>query len=121
MLKQSILYCDFKTFIEKISPKKSEESDNEKSIKANKTRSSVGNKDDLANSESAPPLAGAPSATLLSTYKINQNQNNNKFTKIFHAIENNYHGVIRSFLESENVEEYLNVKNQENKTAFIWL
>ena len=118
MLKQSILYCDFKTFIEKISPKKSEESDNEKSIKANKTRSSVGNKDDLANSESAPPLAGAPSATLLSTYKINQNQNNNKFTKIFHAIENNYHGVIRSFLESENVEEYLNVKNQENKTAF---
>ena len=118
MLKQSILYCDFKTFIEKISPKKSEESDIEKSIKANKPRNSLSNKEDLINSESAPPLAGAPSATLLSTFKINQNQINNKYTKIFHAIENNYHGVIKSFLESENVEEYLSVKNQENKTAF---
>ena len=58
-------------------------------------------------------------ATLLSNYKFNNtNQIMNKYNKIFHAIENNYHGVIKSFLESENVEEYLSVKNQENKTAF---
>ena len=109
LLKQSILYCDFKTFIEKISPKGNEE-ENEQSVKG-KMRSSV-------NSESAPPMAGAPAATLLSTYKISQNQAINKYNKIFHAVENNYYGVIRSFLESENVEEYLKVNNQENKAPF---
>ena len=119
MLKQSILYCDFKTFVEKISPKKSEESEIEKSLKINNPRSSASNREELFNSESAPPLAGAaPGATLLSTYKINQNHLLNKFNKIFHAIENGYNGIIKSFLESENVEEYLKVKNQENKTAF---
>ena len=119
MLKQSILYCDFKTFVEKISPKKSEESEIEKSLKINNPRSSGSNREELLNSESAPPLAGAaPGATLLSTYKINQNHLLNKFNKIFHAIENGYNGIIKSFLESENVEEYLKVKNQENKTAF---
>ena len=117
MLKQSILYCDFKTFIEKISPQKNEENDNEKSLKGNKKKDNVNGKEEILNSESAP-LAGAPGATLLSTYKISQNQIMNKYSKIFHAIENNYHGVIRSFLESENVEEYLTVTNQENKTAF---
>ena len=117
LLKQSILYCDFKTFIERISPKKNEENDNEKSLKASNQRHSLNNKEEL-NSESAPPLAGAPGATLLSTYKINHNHIANKYSKIFHAIENNYHGVIKSFLESEDVEEYLKVKNQENKTAF---
>ena len=117
MLKQSILYCDFKTFIEKISPQKNEENDNDKSLKGNKKKDNVNGKEEILNSESAP-LAGAPSATLLSTYKISQNQIMNKYSKIFHAIENNYHGVIRSFLESENVEEYLTVTNQENKTAF---
>ena len=61
MLKQSILYCDFKTFIEKISPKGNEE-ENEQSFKG-KMRSSV-------NSESAHPMAGATAATLLSKYKI---------------------------------------------------
>ena len=119
MQKQSILYCDFKTFIEKISPKKSEENDNEKNIKLNKTKSGMSTKDELLNNDknnAAPPQAGA---TLLSTYKYNNpNQIINKYNKIFHAIENDYHGVIKSYLESENVEEYLNVKNQENKTAF---
>ena len=38
MLKQSLLYCDFKTFVEKISPKKNiEEIDDEKTLKMNKS------------------------------------------------------------------------------------
>ena len=122
MLKQSILYCDFKTFVEKISPKKSDESDNEKSLKTNNARNSASNREDLVNEDKnndAPPLAGPVGGTLLSTFKLSsQNQIMNKFNKIFHAIENHYHGVIKSFLESENVEEYLTVKNTENKTAF---
>jgi hypothetical protein len=37
-------------------------------------------------------------ATLLSTLKYNNsNQITHKFNKIFHAIENNYHNVIKSF------------------------
>jgi len=124
MLKQSILYCDFKTFIEKISPKKSEESDNEKSPRSNNNKTKIGTKDDLGNEDknkgAAPsPFSGIVVGTLLSTCKLSsQNQINNKYMKIFHAIENHYYGVIKSFLESENVEEYLTVKNQENKTAF---
>ena len=119
MLKQSLLYCDFKTFVEKLSPKKNEETDKEKSIKVNNPKNSNSNKEELFNSESAPPLAGsAPGATLISTYKINQNHLMSRFNKIFHAIENNYNGIIKSFLESEDVDEYLKVKNQENKTAF---
>ena len=119
MQKQSILYCDFKTFIEKISPKKNEDNDSD-ILKSTKNKTSLTNGKDEAITEEknndAPPLAGA---TLLSNYKFNNtNQIMNKYNKIFHAIENNYHGVIKSFLESENVEEYLSVKNQENKTAF---
>jgi ankyrin repeat protein len=119
MQKQSILYCDFKTFIEKISPKKSEENDNDL-LKSTKNKNGLPNSKDEAvtddKNNAAPPMAGA---TLLSAYKYNNsNQITNKFNKIFHAIENNYHGVVKSFLESENVEEYLSVKNQENKTAF---
>ena len=110
MLKQSILYCDFKTFLDKISSKNNEEENN----KSSKTK--LKNDENL---DSAPPMAGAPSASLLSTYKISQNHAiNNKYNKIFHAVENNYYGVIRSFLESENVEEYLNAKNTENKAPF---
>ena len=122
MLKQSILYCDFKTFIEKISPKKSDESDNEKSPRSNNNKRKFGNKDDVINEEKnigPAPFSGIVVGTLLSTCKLSsQNQINNKYMKIFHAIENHYYGVIKSFLESENVEEYLTVKNQENKTAF---
>ena len=42
MLKQSLLYCDFKNFVEKISPKKSwdendKEKDDEKTLKMSKS------------------------------------------------------------------------------------
>ena len=110
MLKQSLLYCDFKTFVEKISPKKNmEEIDDEKTLKMNKSEI----KDDKsifnAKSEDNTPF---------SSFKINNNEMNNKYNKIFQAIENNYYGVIKSLLESEDVEKYLNVKNAENKKPF---
>ena len=47
-------------------------------------------------------------ATFLSTYKFNNsNQITNKYNKIFHAIENDYHRVIKSFLECEIVDIYM--------------
>ena len=71
MLKQSILYCDFKTFIEKISPKKSDESDNEKSPRSNNNnKSKLGNKDDVVNEDKnmgTTPFSGLVVGTLLST------------------------------------------------------
>ena len=111
MLKQSLLYCDFKTFLEKISPKKNnEEMDDEKTIKMNKSEI----KDDKSinffniKSEDNTPIG---------SFKIN-NEINNKYSKIFQAIENNYFGVIKSLLESEDAENYLNAKNPENKKPF---
>ena len=119
MQKQSILYCDFKTFIEIINPKKNEEYLNEKNIKSNIAKRGISNKDELLNNDKSDAPPAQTGATFLSTYKFNNsNQIANKYNKIFHAIENDYHGVIKSFLESEDVEEYLHVKNQENKTAF---
>ena len=117
MLKQSLLYCDFKTFVEKISPKKNEEieKDEEKTIKMSKSelvddRNNFKFDDDKDKDKNTP----------VALYKINNNINemNNKYNKIFYAIENNYIGVIKSFLESENVEQYLNIKNAENRKPF---
>ena len=64
--------------------------------------------------------------TPVATYKNNVNINinntsneiNNKYNKIFQAIEYNYYGVIKSLLESEDAEKYLNTKNSENKKPF---
>ena len=113
MLKQSLLYCDFKNFVEKISPKKSwdendKEKDDEKTLKMSKS--------DLIDEKNI--------VTPVATFKNNVNNNNsnellnNKYNKIFQAIEYNYYGVIKSLLESEDVEKYLNAKNAENKKPF---
>ena len=113
MLKQSILYCDFKTFIEKISPQKNDEIS--KNTEANKPRDSVNANVNFSNNNNKNHLI----VSSFASYKTNIiGINSNKYTKIFNAIENNYYGVIKSFLESENVESYLNVKNQENKNPF---
>ena len=109
MLKQSLLYCDFKTFVEKISPKKNiEEIDDEKTLKMNKSDI---NEKGIFNirSEDNTPIA---------SFKINNFEMDDKYNKIFQAIENNYYGVIKSLLESEDAEKYLNVKNAENKKPF---
>ena len=113
MLKQSLLYCDFKNFVEKISPKKSwdendKEKDDEKTLKMSKS--------DLIDEKNI--------VTPVATFKNNVNNNNsnellnNKYNKIFQAIEYNYYGVIKSLLESDDVEKYLNAKNAENKKPF---
>ena len=113
MLKQSLLYCDFKNFVEKISPKKTldendKEKDDEKTLKMSKS--------DLIDEKNI--------VTPVATFKNNVNNNNsnellnNKYNKIFQAIEYNYYGVIKSLLESEDVEKYLNAKNAENKKPF---
>ena len=115
MLKQSLLYCDFKTFVEKISPKKpweenDKEKDDEKTLKMSKS--------ELIDEKNI--------VTPVATYKNNVNINinnasneiNNKYNKIFQAIEYNYYGVIKSLLESEDAEKYLNTKNSENKKPF---
>ena len=110
MLKQSLLYCDFKTFVEKISPKKNiEEIDDEKTLKMNK--SDVKDEKGIFNyrSDDNTPIA---------SFKINNIDIDDKYNKIFQAIENNYYGVIKSLLESEDAEKYLNVKNAENKKPF---
>ena len=110
MLKQSLLYCDFKTFVEKISPKKNiEEIDDEKTLKMNK--SDIKNEKGIFNyrSDDNTPIA---------SFKINNIDIDDKHNKIFQAIENNYYGVIKSLLESEDAERYLNVKNAENKKPF---
>ena len=109
MLKQSLLYCDFKTFVEKISPKKNlEENDDEKTLKMN--NSEIRSEKKLFNKKS-------DESTPIQSLKIN-NEINNKYSKIFQAIENNYYGVIKSLLESEDAEKYLNAKNAENKKPF---
>ena len=113
MLKQSLLYCDFKNFVEKISPKKTldendKEKDDEKTLKMSKS--------DLIDEKNI--------VTPVATFKNNVNNNNsnellnNKYNKIFQAIEYNYYGVIKSLLESEDVEKYLIAKNAENKKPF---
>ena len=113
MLKQSLLYCDFKNFVEKISPKKSwdendKEKDDEKTLKMSKS--------DLIDEKNI--------VTPVATFKNNVNNNNsnellnNKYNKIFQAIEYNYYGVIKSLLDSDDVEKYLNAKNAENKKPF---
>ena len=113
MLKQSLLYCDFKNFVEKISPKKTldendKEKDDEKTLKMSKS--------DLIDEKNI--------VTPVATFKNNVNNNNsnellnNKYNKIFQAIEYNYYGVIKSLLESDDVEKYLNAKNAENKKPF---
>ena len=109
MLKQSLLYCDFKTFVEKISPKKNiEDMDDEKTLKMNNSEIRSEKNIFKKNSDENTPIQ---------SFKIN-NEINSKYNKIFQAIENNYYGVIKSLLASEDAEKYLNAKNQENKKPF---
>ena len=115
MLKQSILFCDFKTFIEQISPKKNgniSEHNNNQFTDLNDSMNNNSN-NNLVMKNSSSQQGGA---SLLTVKSNNNNIYTQKYSKIFNAIENNYFGIVKSLLESENVEEYLTVKNIENKT-----
>ena len=112
MLKKGILYCSFKTFVEEISPKKENENNNPNEINDSGINSSAGN-NGLKNSQ----FGGQSSITLKSNYNI---INNNKYAKIFSAIENGYYGVVKAMLEGENENEYLTIKNIENKTPLYY-
>ena len=116
MLKKGILYCNFKTFIEEISPKKTENENNiESNINESMINSSgINNNNGLKNSQ----FGGQSSMTLKSNY--NANLTNNKYIKIFNAIDNGYYGVVKSMLEGENGYEYLTIQNVENKTPLYF-
>ena len=118
MLKKGILFCDFKMFVEEMSIKKSN----------NENNNTNGNNNDNTNAEQYDSLLNrsginnelknsqfcGSSVTVISNN--DNNISNNKFLKIFNAIESGYYGVIKSMLEGENAYEYLTVKNIENRT-----
>ena len=116
MLKKGILYCDFKTFIEEISPKKTE-NENNNAPQLTEPNDSLANSSGL-NGLKNSQFGGQSSMTLKSYY--NTTNNNNKFTKIFNAIDNGYYGVVKSMLEGENGYDYLTVKNIENKEPLYY-
>ena len=98
MIKNSILYCDFITFIEKISQK-------EKNNLHNSNKSSqIGNNNNKLNN-------------ILNPIK-KHSKSPNKYIKIIKAIENNYYGIVKSLLNTIDFEEYIKIKNEENKTSF---
>ena len=115
MLKKGILYCNFKTFIEEISPKKTE---NENNIESNINDSMINNSGINNNGLKNSQFGGQSSMTLKSNYNVNLN--NNKYIKIFSAIDNGYYGVVKSMLEGENGYEYLTIHNVENKTPLYF-
>ena len=100
MIKNSILYCDFITFIENIS---SNEKKNMSLINSDK-RAEINN-DNNKNNNSLNPIK-------------KNSKSHYKYYKIIKAIENNYYGIVRSLLNTSDFEEYIKIKNEENKTAF---
>ena len=115
MLKKGILYCDFQKFISEISIKKSETDVNKKNINF-EMYDSLLNRSGINNELKNSQFCGS-SITIKSG---NNNNINNKFLKIFNAIEGGYYGVIKSFLEGENVYDYLTIKNIEGKTPLSY-
>ena len=119
MLKQSILFCDFETFIQKISPKKSESDENEKSLRETKHKNSLSNIEDFYEGGGKVDCPFSLNGGIFPNFKMNPpNLGNSKYSRIFHAIENKYYGAVKSYLDNEDGEMYLNIKNQENRTPF---
>ena len=114
ILKKGILYCDFQNFIKEMSIKKSNEESNEKNnSNNNEPYDSLLNRSGINNELKSSQFCGSSI-----TIKSNNNYiSNNKFLKIFSAIEGGYYGVIKSMLEGENSYGYLTIKNIENRTA----
>ena len=117
MLKRGILYCDFKSFVEEVSPKKNGTECNHVEPNINDTIINNGGVND-ANALKNSQIGAQSSMTLKSNY--NANLTNNKYIKIFNAIDNGYYGVVKSMLEGENGYEYLTIQNVENKTPLYF-
>ena len=117
ILKKGILFCDFENFIKEMSIKKSNEENNDKNYNNNNNNIEISdsllNRSGINNELKSSQFCG-------SSVTIKSNNNfisNNKFLKIFNAIEGGYYGVIKSMLEGENSYYYLTIKNIENRTA----
>ena len=105
MIKNSILYCDFLTFIDKISTKQ-----NNDTVAASDKNSQYENTNNNNNNNHNNSNLLNPS--------LKNHKTQNKYMKILTAIENNYYGVVKSLLNTEDYEEYIKIKNEENKTSF---
>lgn len=123
MIKSSILYCDFNTFVERISSNKKKDNAN----KINPKNTSTSNNNTNTNTDNKENLATLPNkSSIIFNHPTNNSSNNNnpvnastknsKYLKIFTAIENNYYGVIKALLETS--PEFFKIKNIENKTPF---
>ena len=113
LLKQRILFCDFNTFVEQISPRKSMNENSEEKNNQTDPNESITNSNNIVMKNTSSQQGGTSLLTVKSNYNNIYTQ---KFAKIFNAIENNYFGIVKALLESENSEEYLIVRNIENKT-----
>ena len=97
MIKNSILYCDYLTFIDKVSSKKKNDNPPDKNSQGEINNSTIQHDNN---------------------YFKNKQKTQNKYYKIITAIESNYYGVVKSLLNTEDFEEYIKIKNEENKTSF---
>ena len=110
MIKSQILYCDFVTFIEKISANINKKKNNNNNINNN-----INNNNEKESYQNVNTL---PNDNTLSSIKPYIKNPLSKYSKIFLAVENNYYSVIKSLLSTSEFKEYLQVKNEENKTPF---
>ena len=115
MFKKGILFCDFHTFIEEMSIKKMNNGNSNTNINF-ETNDSLLNRSGINNELQNSQFCGSSI-----TMKSNTNfKMNNKFLKIFNAIEGGYYGVIKSMLEGEYAYDFLTIKNIENRTPLSY-
>ena len=114
MLKKDILYCSFQQFVDEMSVKKSENEKNSKNINFD-VADSLLNRSGINNELKNSQFCGSSI-----TIKSSANIINNKFLKIFNAIEGGYYGIIKSMLEGEYSYEFLIVKNIESRTPLSY-
>ena len=90
MIKSQILYCDFYTFIDKLSTNKKKEENNNNNNKNN-------------NNNNLNTINNKENNQILNDSNPNIKNQLNKYLKIFLAVENNYYGVIKSLLSSKEL------------------
>ena len=115
MFKEGILFCDFQTFIEEMSIKKMNNGNSNTNINFD-VNDSLLNRSGINNELQNSQFCGS-SITMKSNTNI---KTNNKYLKIFNAIEGGYYGVIKSMLEGEYAYEFLTIKNIENRAPLSY-